>query len=127
MNQFVQDNKIHIINEFADNNPNMEDSRSMDNWKVTLKRGRKQMTLYFSKGYGHNGTEPTTDEVLDCVVSESYAMETDFEDWCSEFGYDADSRKAERTYNACKRNTIKLVRFLGSDLYDALINDTERM
>lgn len=52
------------------------------------------------------------DDVLYSLIMDSYATEETFEDWCSEYGYDADSRKAERMYNDCKENTKKLKTFI---------------
>lgn len=52
-------------------------------------------------------TEPkqiNIDDVLHCLVSDSTALSMDFEEWCSEFGYEEDSRKAEKIYNACRKN-----------------------
>lgn len=43
------------------------------------------------------GTPPTEYDVLACLTK--YPVET-FEDFCGEFGYDTDSRKAEKTYKA---------------------------
>lgn len=44
-----------------------------------------------------NFEEPTAYSVLTCL--QKYDVGT-FEDFCSEFGYDEDSKKAEKTYNA---------------------------
>lgn len=41
-----------------------------------------------------------------------------FEEWCSNFGYDSDSRTAEATYEACKRQTYDAQRVLGSQLLE---------
>ena len=38
-----------------------------------------------------------------------------FEDFCSEFGYDTDSRQAEKTYKAVKREWEKVARVFGSE------------
>lgn len=47
-----------------------------------------------------NFSEPTNYDILACL--QKYDVGS-FEDFCSEFGYDEDSRKAEKTYNAvCK-------------------------
>jgi len=44
------------------------------------------------------------------------------EDWCAEYGYDTDSRKAERTFRAVERQTKALKRMLGStEAFDAVI------
>lgn len=45
-------------------------------------------------------TDPTPHSVLACVSSDIYCPET-FEDFCAEYGYDEDSRKAEATFRRC--------------------------
>ena len=67
---------------------------------------------------GSQAVRPGLDEVLYCLVADSAACGQDFEDWCSELGYDEDSRKAYTTWEACRANGKKL-RDLGVDLEDA--------
>jgi hypothetical protein len=107
----------------------MDGSADMDNYKVTLRRGSRRMTLHFSKGIGHHGAEPEAAEVLDCLSSDASGIEngSGFEDWCGEYGYDTDSRKAEKTYKVCARQAAKLRVFLGDELYDQLLWHTEAM
>lgn len=56
------------------------------------------------------GKTPTVYDVLSCISGDVYCADT-FEDFCSEFGYDIDSRKAEQTYRRCKILASKLSRF----------------
>lgn len=129
LNEFVKENKISIKVEWVDNNPNMADDFKGDHWKVVLRINKRQFTTYFSKGYGHNGAEPQVNEVLDCLASDAagYDNARDFEDWASEYGYDTNSRKAEKIYNTIAKQAKKLEAFLGSDLYQKLLFETERM
>ena len=46
--------------------------------------------------------------VLYSLIRESAAADVSFYEWCSEYGYDDDSRKAEATYQACRDNAYKL-------------------
>ena len=46
-----------------------------------------------------NGKKPTACDILACLTK--YDPET-FEDFCSNYGYDTDSRSAEKIYNAVK-------------------------
>ena len=125
----IESNHITLTATRWHENPNMDDSRDMDHWKVTLRFGRARMTIYFSKGYGHHGAEPTADEVLDCLASDAGGVENSnsFADWCGEYGYDEDSRKAEKTYKACRHNSNRLRSFLGDDLFEQLLWNTERL
>jgi hypothetical protein len=123
--QFAQDNRISMTAERTDSNPNMVDSSNMDHWKCVLARGKKRMTVYFSMGYGHKGAEPRVDEVLSCLSSDSVSVaDHDFEEWCSELGYETDSRKAEKTFKTCEHQAKRLQNFLGL-LYDQLLYHTE--
>ena len=136
LDQFILDNHITCTSERVANNPNMP-STDMDHWKVHLRRKGEFMRMpttmlrdvFFSKGSGHHGAEPTAKEVLECLVSDAHGVDESFEDWCGEFGYDTDSRKAEKTYKACKKSTQKLMQFMavtidepkGSALYQELL------
>jgi hypothetical protein len=128
LKQFIKVNKITISSEYADENPNMENSAyDMYNYKVTLYNSRKrQMTLYFSMGKGHND-EPTVIDVLDCLKMDGYSFLNDesFTDFCGNFGYDEDSRKAHKTYLAVLKSGEKLNKFLGSDLFNELLDIEE--
>ena len=47
-------------------------------------------------------TPPKLAEVLSSLLLDSTAFGQTFEDWANDYGYDTDSREAERTYNACR-------------------------
>lgn len=130
-----KNNKISIVNKYSDSNPNMNsvESSRMNHYKVTLKRkfrlngnhldtryGYKQMTLFFSQGYGING-EPTLDSVLDCLKSDYLCARDGFEEFCANCGYSNDSIKSLKTYKNIQRQSKKLKTFLGESL-DQLLN-----
>lgn len=58
---------------------------------------------------------PSLEEVLYSLVMEAPARDTTFEEFCDEYGYSDDSRKAEAMYNACVDIGRKLVRLIGAD------------
>jgi hypothetical protein len=134
--RFIEKHGISMTAERTDSNPNMIDSGDMDHWKVTLVttggifgKSRRQLTTYFSMGYGHNGAEPSVSMVLDALASDASGVDSanrDFESWASEYGYDTDSRKAERIFKACEKLRDKLEKFLGYDALDDLLWHTER-
>lgn len=72
--------------------------------------------------------KPKIEDVLDCLASDasSYDNARNFEDWCSDFGYDTDSRKAEKTYNLCAELAKDLKHFLDSH-YDTLLYKVEKL
>lgn len=128
MSAFVRLNKIRMTYDWADSNPNMTDSQNMNHYKCTLKMGKKQITLFFSQGYGIS-VDPDAESVLDCLASDSASIENarSFEDWANEYGYNTDSRKAEKIFKACERQAEKLKSFLGDELYNSLLWKTERL
>ena len=128
MKQLVNCEGIRARADLVDSNPNAPDWQDADHWKVVLRnRQNRQLTIYFSMGMGLGGKEPTAAEVLDCLASDASGIENarSFEDWASEYGYDTDSRKAERIYKVSERQTAKLAQFMG-DAYNALLWETER-
>lgn len=122
LDQFIADNRLTMTAERTDSNPSMADSANMDHWKVTIRCAGRRMTLVFSMGYGHNGKAPDLPNVLDCLASDanSYDNAQSFEDWAGDFGYDPDSRTAERTYKAVAKSADKLRKLLGDDAYTLL-------
>jgi len=58
------------------------------------------------------GTEPTAYDVLVSITK--YDPGT-FEDFCSEFEYDTDSKKAEKTYNAVKDGYMSVCALFSDD------------
>lgn len=129
--EFIAANNLHFSSERTWRNPNMEDSADMDHWKVTIlcANTEQQMELVFSMGKGHEGRKPELEDVLDCLASDAAGVENarSFEEWCSEYGYDEDSRKAERTYNACSEQSQELQRILGDEAYNELLWECERL
>lgn len=69
-------------------------------FRVTLKNSHCQYSFNFGQSIISDATPPTAYDILACV--QKYDVGS-FEDFCSGFGYDTDSRKAEKTYKAvCK-------------------------
>lgn len=63
---------------------------------------------------------PSIYDVLSCLFSDADALESTFEDWCGNFGYDSDSRKAESTFKACRETGLDLLRILGAEHFEAM-------
>lgn len=71
---------------------------------------------------------PELSDVLDCLASDSSGVENarDFNDWAADYGYDEDSRKAEKIYNQCVEQRRELRDLLGLKLYEELLYEVER-
>lgn len=61
------------------------------------------------------------DKIKIACTSGASDNSSSFEDWCSELGFDADSRKAEKIYRASVRQTEKLKKLLGNE-YETFLN-----
>lgn len=118
------------------------DGWDCDAWVITMARkdGHTSETFEYFTGRGlrkvakidaihakHRGiqaagkpVEPHPADVLHCVLLDSSAVGQSFESWCSDFGYDSDSRKAEANYRACQNNADKIARLLGAQQRKAL-------
>lgn len=53
-------------------------------------------------------TLPDIEELFYCLYLDSSAESMAFSDWCADFGYDTDSRKALKTYEDCQENAVKM-------------------
>jgi hypothetical protein len=127
LREFLNRYPVKLSSRWVDSNPNMEDRDwAASHYRCLLRHDGRQMSVYFSMGSALC-REPTLDDVLDCLASDAAGVESacSFEDWCGEYGYDTDSRKAEHTYKTCERQAVKLRRLLG-DGYETLLWETER-
>lgn len=59
-----------------------------------------------------------------CFVDDAISGNMTFREFCGEFGYNEDSRTAEKTWKACKKSGEKLRNIYDGDIYD-LINSLE--
>lgn len=126
--QFLTRVPVRAEVEWADSNPHMHDDGNRDrmsHWKIRLTLRRRAMTVYFSQGSAHTA-EPTVKDVIGCLALDAagYANARSFEDWCGEYGYDTDSRKAERTFKIIGKQADALRRLLADD-HDRLLWHTE--
>lgn len=69
-------------------------------WIVTIQYRGIVVSTYFSMGSARLG-EPELADVMSCLLFDADAADQTFDDWCADFGYDTDSRKAFATYDAC--------------------------
>lgn len=51
---------------------------------------------------------PEFDSILACLVNDAIGSAQTFDDWCSDYDYDTDSRKALKTYMSCQEISKKL-------------------
>lgn len=131
--KFLTDHGLEIKTAFkGDRCPLWDDDKHIhgDRYRVTIKRGKclhdsksmlpvectcdrpRSVTFDFWNSHADRqaGKSPTAYDVLACVSSDLYYPET-FEEFCSEYGYEQDSRKAEQTFKAADKFGRKLRAF----------------
>ena len=86
-------------------------------FKCTLKKDGKSYTFKFGQSIVEDANEPTMYGVLTCL--QKYDVGT-FEDFCGEFGYDEDSRSAEKIYKAVLKEWEAMERLFSSDELEML-------
>lgn len=70
---------------------------------------------------------PTLPGVLYSLQSDVRAGDDSFENFCGDFGYDTDSRKAYATWETCRDTYFELRDFFGGDFDEFLNTDWEEM
>ncbi len=91
-----------------------DDTEPRDIYLITLNRGYREFSFKFGQSINNNEKQikPTAYDFLSCVEKYGYI---NFEDFCNEFVYDKDSRKAEKTFKAVQEEFNK-IRMLFNDL-----------
>ncbi len=96
-----------------------------DTWRVQVRRGQRAFTTDYSAGFGHRLNDkpqaPKLADVLACLLSDASSGAESFEDFCSNLGYDSDSRKALATWRSCRRTAAAFDRLLGAETLEFLI------
>jgi hypothetical protein len=103
--------------------PNSVDRDEAITWEC--ENGRSAIRI---PGFGLNrasrsgkAIEPNPADVMYSLIIDSDALDaSSFEDWAGNFGYDADSRNAEKIYRACLKIALKLRNGLGEAKLQAL-------
>lgn len=57
---------------------------------------------------------------LQCFFSDAASAAGSFADFCSEIGYDEDSRAAYKIYTACRKSAAKVSRITSTDIYSLI-------
>jgi hypothetical protein len=81
----------------------------------------KRTSFMFWQSIAHPEMRTRADvlSAFECFLSDSISGLQSFDDFCGDFGYDIDSRAAERTWKACRRSAAKAARLIGDDdIYD---------
>lgn len=85
-------------------------------FKIRFSRNGKQWTLDFYQSRTAGKKEPSIYDVLACLQKSEPG---NFEQFCSEYGWDSDSRRSERIWKDVKREYKNVVRLFG-DVMDEL-------
>jgi hypothetical protein len=95
--KFLKDTNTTFKVKYFDYGPYFNnDKESREIYKITLRNPRGgSYTFKFGQSIANQGQEPTPYSVLACL--QKYDVGS-FEDFCKEFGYVEDSRKAEKIY-----------------------------
>jgi len=85
-------------------------------YEVTLIKGEESMTFKFydSLRNTEEGVKPSTYDILASINYEQEAEES-FEDFCDAFGYDSDSIKASKIFDAVKKMNADLKRVFSEE------------
>lgn len=97
--------------------PSYDDRQREKSYVQTCESGK---LYWYSDTLGHwlpkkeRLPQPTRDEILYCLVSDSDVLNYGtYEEWASDFGYDKDSRKGEAIYRLCLEQSLRLKSMIG--------------
>lgn len=96
------------------------DKDGRDIWRLTLTRGNtrgRRISVRFGQSVASQGETPRAYSLLTCLTK--YDPGT-FSEFCREYGYDEDSRSAERTYKAVVKEWKQVAGFFSSAEIEAL-------
>lgn len=96
------------------------DAPDARHWVLTLRNNRGDVAFLYTQGAAHKKA-PTLAELLECLQMDCSELTGGFEEWCSTFGNDPDSRKAQQLFMACMESAEKLKRAISRDGFHQLM------
>lgn len=101
-------------------NPDWGDNLTHNCYGVTITTPLGKMKGKFWDSYSNTqkGNRPRAYDFLACM--DPFATIDSFEDFCREYGYDEDSRRAEKTYRSVKREVANLRRIFTEEQLEEL-------
>ena len=117
--KFLTDNKAVLTIKYKSFGPHFENDK--ENRNIYTFRIRRNGKCYYgtfgdSISNSERGDEPNSYDILSCLTKSDPGT---FEQFCSEFGYDTDSRSALKTYKAVKKEWAGVQAVFG-DVLDSL-------
>lgn len=91
-----------------------------DVWRVTITRDGKRIQVPFTQGIAYKGKPPTVDTLLESLVHDAQYGQEDFDDFCSNLGYEEDSRKALKAWKSCQSIAQRLPNILSAEEWEAV-------
>lgn len=91
-------------------------------YRVTISKGGNSTWFYFwgSAAEYWEGGESSPGSMIGTWITDRQYGELDFEEFCSDLGYDTDSISAMRTWKACVRVMNKIDRMFSGRVFEAL-------
>ncbi len=85
------------------------DKEARNIYEITIKRNNKAIKFRYGDSVfnTNEGKDPKIYDILACVKMDFYVADS-FEEFCYEFCYDKDSRKIEKLFKRCLRQSQKL-------------------
>jgi len=106
--------------------PADDSQRNYNHHKITVTNNNKKLSFDFWGSIVNPIIDSESDNIsaLYCFLSDAIAGSETFTDFCSNCGYDEDSRKAYKTYQTCQKTYAKFERVFNCSGYD-LINELQ--
>lgn len=118
-NTLLKELGVKFIVKYLDHNFHFQDDKhTRDIYETKFLRNGESFKVKFGQSIVNNGIEPTAYDVICCLTKNDPGT---FEDFCSDFGYDNDSRKAHKTYKAVVKEWEKVSGFFTEDELNQLM------
>lgn len=91
-----------------------------DLWEIRLKYKREEIIFEFHNSNAELGNAPSLYSILACVGSDGLLEAGTFESFCSELGYDTDSRKHHKIYRLVCEQKAKIEKLFTREELEAL-------
>ncbi len=104
---------MNVVFEASQVPPPEEFIAGSRSWRVHLYFEGRKLTVPFFTGPAVDPKTLNAKDVLECIIADTIAGETPFNEFCAEYGINPDSRREYAKWRTCRKRAPEVRAFLG--------------
>ena len=124
--KLIDNIKLSLIRtDYTEEDYKDEWKKTSNKYKARITYNKKSMTIIYYTGSGWK-KDPELEDILGSILQDITYLDYGFENFASEWGYDPDSRTAEKIYKDIQKQAKKINRIFNKEEQEELLTYLEK-